>query len=477
MLPAPALSAPVADVLDAARALALAVSKDEPAQAGQVDVPTTPEDRAAWLVGTRQIIDAVEVAFTYVLADFDAAGDGQVLHAAASTQSWLRGALGMASMEASERVRIARGTRSELAPALALVLSAHHVNEVTDSVHDSHDDSVDDSSGTDDDSGDAADVESDLLIRQHPEGRVSYDHVRSIHRTLRALPPSERGRASETLTGLAPQLGVDDLRATGRYLRHVIDPDGSARQAEEDYRRRWLSIAPMLDGMHSIDGVLDAETAGRLNAALAPFLVPSGPDDVRTTDQRRADGLAEVVDAAVRSGDLPWLSGSSVALQVDVPLVTLTGDAPEPARLSATTKTPVWFTPDAAQRMACDASVRRLLLDANGVPLDLGRESRVFSSVQRKALAARDGGCRFPSCGRPAVHTDGHHVIPWAQGGATDLANGVLLCRFHHRQVHEGGWRISADSGSQGANGLLTFIGPAGQRLRAPVPTARGPSP
>ena len=110
----------------------------------------------------------------------------------------------------------------------------------------------------------------------------------------------------------------------------------------------------MLDGMHSIDGVLDAETAGRLGAALAPFLVPHGPDDVRTTDQRRADALSEVVDAAVKSGELPWLSGSSVALQVDVPLVTLTGDAPEPARLSATTKTPVWFTPEAAQRMACD---------------------------------------------------------------------------------------------------------------------------
>ena len=70
--------------------------------------PATPEERAAWLAGLRLVVDAAEAAFTGVLADFDTDGDGQVLHAAASTQSWLRGALGLAAGEASERVQIAR---------------------------------------------------------------------------------------------------------------------------------------------------------------------------------------------------------------------------------------------------------------------------------------------------------------------------------------------------------------------------------
>jgi hypothetical protein len=255
----------------------------------------------------------------------------------------------------------------------------------------------------------------------------------------------------------------------------VVDPDGSARHAEEDFARRWLALAPLLDGMHSITGVLDAETAARLASALAPFLVPTGPDDTRTTDQRRADGLADIVLTAVASEALPQLSGATTALQVEVPLQTLTADVQRPARTSSTSDTPVWLTATTAQRLSCDSSIRRLVLDPLGVPLDLGRETRVFTAVQRKALGLRDGGCRFPGCARPAAHTDAHHVVPWSQGGATDLANGMLLCRFHHRQVHEGGW--TTVSTIRGAHASVTFVSPGGLQLPSPVPRSRGPSP
>ena len=294
---------------------------------------------------------------------------------------------------------------------------------------------------------------------------MSYEHLRSIHRTARALPPSARPDGVRVLTGLGTQLGVDDLRAAGRHLRHVIDPDGSARHAEEDFQRRWLSLAPMLDGAHSINGVLDAETAAGLAAALAPFLVPVGPDDLRTADQRRADGLAEVVAVAVKSGELPTLSGASTAMQVQVDLATLAGDQPHPGQIRGTTGSPVWLTPQAVHRLACDASVRRLLVDPNGIPLDLGHQVRVFTPAQRRALATRDGGCRFPGCNRPAAHTDAHHLAPWAHGGPTDLTNGLLLCRHHHRTVHEGGWTIRPDHpGLTAPTAPLTFHGPTGQR-------------
>jgi hypothetical protein len=183
------------------------------------------------------------------------------------------------------------------------------------------------------------------------------------------------------------------------------------------------------------------------------------------------------VDTAVRSGELPTLSGTSVSLQVAVPLTTLTGDSPQPAQLSGAQRSPLWLSSVTAGRLACEASVRRLVFDATGIPLDLGRQVRTFTGPQRQALAARDRGCRFPGCSRPMVHTDAHHLVPWAQGGASDLANGLLLCRFHHRKVHEGGWRIVPTDRVIAANGVLRFIGPTQQHLESPVPSARGPSP
>lgn len=497
MLPTPVLPAPVAQVLDAVNALGQAANpsnqpvsdSDTPSCAATsnstavasghrptASPPLDASERAAWLVGLRQIIDTAEAAFTTVLADFDIAGDGQRLHAASTTQAWLRGALGMASGEASERVRMARSLRAELAPALnALSSVAPMADPGADPGVDPGPDPAADPKA---DSAD--DIESDLYEASRPEAAspgISYEHVRAIHRALRTLPPSSRSEAAGALTNLAHQLSVDDLRAAAKHLKNVIDPDGALRHAEEDFERRWLSIAPLLDGMFSIDGVLDAETSAALNTALAPFLVPVGSDDYRRPEQRRADGLAELVTIAVRSGELPTLSGTSASLQVDVPLSTLTGQTPHPARLAGPSATPTWLTPMAAERLSCDASVRRLLLDPSGIPLDLGREVRVFTSAQRKALAVRDTRCRFPGCSRPSLHTDAHHLVPWARGGATDLSNGLLLCRYHHRKVHEGGWRIVPIDTDRGANGPLSFRGPDRQWLQSPIPTARGLSP
>ncbi len=145
---------------------------------------------------------------------------------------------------------------------------------------------------------------------------------------------------------------------------------------------------------------------------------------------------------------------ATTALQVEVNLATLTGDQPHPARIPGTTGSAVWLTPNAAHRLACDATVRRLLVDPAGIPLDLGREVRVFTPTQRRALATRDRGCRFPGCHRPAVHTDAHHLIPWAQGGQSDLTNGLLLCRHHHRTVHEGGWPSHPTTPERAQTGL-----------------------
>jgi hypothetical protein len=99
--------------------------------------------------------------------------------------------------------------------------------------------------------------------------------------------------------------------------------------------------------------------------------------------------------------------------------------------------------PATARRLACDATVLPAVLGSAGQVLDLGRSTRLVTPPLRRALVLRDGGCRFPGCDRPPEWTDGHHLVPWARGGPTDLANMILLCRHHHVLVHEGGWRIT----------------------------------
>jgi hypothetical protein len=130
------------------------------------------------------------------------------------------------------------------------------------------------------------------------------------------------------------------------------------------------------------------------------------------------------------------------------------------ARLGAGTPLPG----ETARRLACDAEVVTLVSDALGVPLGVGRRSRNVPWRLRRALWERDGGCRFPGC-TATRWVDAHHVVFWSDGGATELDNLVLLCRHHHRLVHEAGYRVRTGAGQR-----FTFHRPDGTRLPITAP-------
>jgi hypothetical protein len=101
--------------------------------------------------------------------------------------------------------------------------------------------------------------------------------------------------------------------------------------------------------------------------------------------------------------------------------------------------------PDDIALLLCDCSVNRVVTGPDSLPIDVGRTRRLVPPTLRRALVARDQGCRWPTCNRPAAWCDGHHVVPWTEGGPTDLDNCVLFCPQHHRAAHQPGWRVEFD--------------------------------
>jgi len=98
---------------------------------------------------------------------------------------------------------------------------------------------------------------------------------------------------------------------------------------------------------------------------------------------------------------------------------------------------------ESVERIACESGIQLITFSPDGRPLDVGREQRLYNSRQRKALAARDGGCMWGDCDRPPGWCEAHHILHWARdGGKTNSDDGILLCRYHHLLLHNNHWEI-----------------------------------
>jgi len=185
--------------------------------------------------------------------------------------------------------------------------------------------------------------------------------------------------------------------------------------------------------MVHLDGDLDPEGGCVVLAALRSLAEPAAldPQDTRTLAQCRADALVEVRRRHLDGGHGP--AGQRPHVTVTVPWESLRKDS----GLVDTEAGPI--SVEAVRRLACDASVSRLVLQGGSEPVEIGRRHRIVPPALRRALDLRDQGCTHPGCGVPARWCDAHHLQHWAQGGTTDLAN-LRLFRRHHRDAHDHGW-------------------------------------
>lgn len=267
------------------------------------------------------------------------------------------------------------------------------------------------------------------------EGDIGFAHVGLLAYTARALTESEtsRGFDEEPLLIMARRLTVKGLIRACALYRHAMDPKAYEEAEREGVESRFLELQTLDDGAVWLKGWLDNEGGAALKAALEPLARIEGDGDDRSLPRRQADALVELAGG----GSTPQVQVSatleSLAQVAGCPAVELEPGAP----LSAA----------ALRRLTCDCSLTRVLLDGESKVIDAGRARRTVAGPQRRALAQRDRGCRWPGCSRPAARCAAHHMEHWARGGETNLDNLILLCPRHHWLVHEGGWQLQGSIG------------------------------
>ncbi len=298
------------------------------------------------------------------------------------------------------------------------------------------------------------------------QGIISYSKVRAMSRV--ATPENEADLMNVAYYGTAAH--VEKLT---RYYRRAKEAE-ALEAANDRHEKRGLHWYYDDDGMLVIQCRLDPEDGARFLKGLGgtvEALREEDPGDV-TAETRapgvipgflsaahRADALVRMAETVIANGVATPPPGERFEVTVHIDAGSLTGEAP--GGMSETDDARPLCS-ETVRRLGCDAALVGLVVDGDGEPLNVGRRTRAIPPTIKRALNARDRGCRFPGCNYTRF-VEGHHVKHWARGGETKLNNLVTLCGRHHRLVHEGGFSVEAvDTGG------FCFRDPRGE----PIPDA-----
>jgi hypothetical protein len=285
-------------------------------------------------------------------------------------------------------------------------------------------------------------------------GEVSYSKVRAMTRV--ATPETEQRLLTVARCGTA-----DHVERLVRGWRQV-DRAAENRQAAERHRNRAVRVYQDVDGMFVIQGRLTPEAGAVVRRALEAACdrlykdpLNTGEGEPPSTSQRHADALALVAEAALHHDLDPGAAGDryQVVVHVDAPVLA---DPDQPGQ--SVLEDGDHVSAETSRRLACDATRVVMRHDADGRITEVGARTRTIPAALRRVLQHRDGGCRFPGCG--LRFTQAHHIKHWAEDGPTTLSNLALLCRRHHRSVHEDGFQVE-----RRPDGELEFRRPDGRVL------------
>jgi len=311
------------------------------------------------------------------------------------------------------------------------------------------------------------------LAQALARGELSYAKVRALTRV--ATPETEERLLAVGRAGSA----VHVERIVRGWRR--VDRQAEARETAKQHASRGLHVYEDDDGTIVLRGRLTPEVGALLRRALSAAREtlyqrrrregevsraagPSG--DTPSLAQQQADALALLAETALHHGIDPGAPGEryQVVVHVDAPVLA---DPEQPGQ--SVIEGGAHVSAETSRRLACDASRVVMQHDEEGRVVEIGARTRTIPPALRRALQHRDRGCRFPGCG--VAVGEGHHVRHWAHGGPTTLSNLALLCRRHHRAVHEEGYHVERQS-----DGALQFRRPDGRPLPEAPPAVAVPA-
>ena len=320
------------------------------------------------------------------------------------------------------------------------------------------------------------------ISKAFSRGELSFSKVRALTRIadrrneielLHLARQATAAQVEKLVRGYRRVEGLQESeRATAqrasRGLTYFYDEDGSlvihARLPAEEGALVLQALEAAMDAQDA--AVSNAAEPGDVTA-VTPVTTGDNPESDNVTGerpaaenrpaQRRADALTTMAQTTLRHGPESSGGGERYQVVVHVTAQTLAMDAAGRCELESGQR----LATDTVRRIACDSSLLRITENQTGNPLDIGRKTRVVSPALRRALQARDGGCRFPGCTHRR-HIDAHHIEHWANGGETSIDNLLLLCRRHHHLMHEGGFELERRAG-----GHLRFTRPDGRVIDA----------
>jgi hypothetical protein len=303
-------------------------------------------------------------------------------------------------------------------------------------------------------------------------GKVSGDHLDVVAQALGRLEPDERARLvdqAEWIATIAAHSTPDELaRALRKRVRQLSADDGLARFERQ---RRANNVRTWIDpdtGMFRLAGEFDPESGARLANALRrrveSILNQPLPDTCPTDDRKHGHLTALALVQLVTGGGAKGPGVAEVLVVIDHQ--TLWHGIHERTRIEIDSG--IELPLDTIRRLACTANIIPVVLDGNGVALDVGRGQRIATPAQRRAMRAMYATCSVLGCTTAFDDCELHHIEYWRNGGRSDLDNFVPLCSRHHYCAHEGGWQLSLNP----TNRVLTITLPDGNTRANPPPHA-----